>query len=67
MVYNIMHTMATDELYGKGGITKPSFEQLPAVYALRIGDPEGRYVLNAREEVAGKFIQNVLNDWKSSV
>jgi hypothetical protein len=64
MVFNIMHTMASDALYGKAGITKPKFEQLPAIYAIKIGKEEGRYVHQAKVEKAEAFMKNVLEYWK---
>lgn len=57
---NIMHTMGTDALYGKAGITKPDFEQLPAVYAVKHGEPEGCYVFNAEIDKAVEFIKEQL-------
>lgn len=63
-IYNIMHTMATDALYTKAGITKPTFAQLPAIYAIKIGEEEGRYFHQAKQEKAEAFMKNVLELWK---
>ncbi len=55
-----MHTMATDALYAGAGLTKPSFEDLPAVYAIQHGKRIGKYVWGARGRVGIEFIKNVL-------
>lgn len=60
MVFDIMHPMASDALYGKGGISNPTFEQLPAVYAITIGESEGRFILNAQKDRAEAFMKSVL-------
>jgi hypothetical protein len=60
MVFDIMHPIASDALYGKAGITKPSFQQLPAVYAITVGEETGRYVLNAEAQVTESLITNIL-------
>ncbi len=52
-----IHNMASDGLYAKGGITKPTFEQLPAVYAIQHGQSVGHYVLNANIGIAVEFIR----------
>lgn len=57
MFLHVMHSMATDGLYAKGGITKPEFEQLPAVYAIQHGKKVGKYVMNADKGTALEFIK----------
>jgi hypothetical protein len=52
-----MHQKATDGLYAKAGITKPLFRQLPAVYAVKHGEPIGHYVLNTEIDAAVDFIK----------
>lgn len=57
---NAKHSMGSDALYGKAGITKPTFEQLPAVYAITHGSPTGRYVLQVHKDAAVEFIKTQL-------
>jgi hypothetical protein len=54
---NVMHSMASDRLYAKAGIAKPTFEQLPALYAITQGELIGHCVFNARFEDAVAFIK----------
>lgn len=58
---NAMHTMATDGVYAQAGITKPTFEQLPAVYCIVHGKTIGRCIFNAQVEKAVEFMKEQLS------
>ncbi len=52
-----MRSLASDELYARGGVTKPCSTKLPAVYCLVHGEPTGTCIFNVRLDTAVEFIK----------